>query len=96
MQRNIFLQNTKPSKDSNESNQEEDNGLHILKVLQRWNTDGVKWFNEQCAFVEKDLENKSGFDIDYHNIMKIQSNKATNITATLVAYDKLKKAFAEV
>ena len=61
-----------------------------------WNADGVKRFNELCAFVAKDCENNSGFDIDYLNTMKMQTTEIVKTSTTLVAYDELEKAFAEV
>jgi len=61
-----------------------------------WNTYDVKRFNDQCEFVVKGHEKNIGFDIDYHETMKIQSNKATKTANTLVPYDELEKAFAEV
>ncbi len=61
-----------------------------------WNTDRVKGFNELCAFIAKDCENNGGFNIDYHNTMKMQSSEVTKTTTILVASDEHEKAFAEV
>jgi len=61
-----------------------------------WNAEGVKRFNELCAFVAKDREINGGFDVDYLNTMKMQSMETVKTTTTLVAYDELEKAFAEV
>jgi len=61
-----------------------------------WNAEGVKRFNELCAFVAKDQEINGGFDMDYLNTMKMQSMETVKMTTTLIVYDELQKAFAEV
>jgi len=61
-----------------------------------WNSDGVKWFNELCAFLAKDHGNNGGFDIGNHKTMKMQSSETMKTTTTLIAYDEFEKAFAEV
>jgi len=35
-------------------------------------------------------------NIDYHNTMIMQSSETMKATTTLIAYDELEKAFAEV
>jgi len=83
MQRYASVQNTETCKVANVSNQEEDNGLHILKTLQVLVDRTLMESRDSTSYVH--LLQKIVKVIDYHNTMKMQSNEAITMTATLVA-----------
>jgi len=98
MQRNSSFQNTETSKVSNLNIQEEEDGLHILRVLQDLEDGMLMESRDSISYV-----------LSLQKIVKImvvliliittqwmQSSETTKTTTTLVAYDELEKAFAEV
>jgi len=87
MQRNSSSLNTKTITVSNENNQEEEDGLHIERVLQDL-VDGMlmesKDSTSYVLLLPKIVNRNSGFDIDYLNTMKMPSETVKTST-TLVA-----------
>jgi len=81
------LLNTEISKVSNKNNQEENNELHIQRMLQDL-VDGMLMESRDSAsyvlLLQKIVKN-GDFDIDYLNAMKIQPRETMKTSATLVA-----------
>jgi len=81
------LLNTEISKVSNKNNQEENNELHIQRMLQDLVDGMLMESRDSVSYVlllQKIVKN-GDFDIDYLNAMKIQPRETMKTSATLVA-----------